>query len=442
MLLRPSLLCGRLGRSKFVSRNLCGTNYLSSKDDHHDSGADGNIKTPDSQEIKQKEAKARLDQLLESMTKESSAPVQTSKLQLAMPKLRERKPKDQQATRSMIEPEMLKAVGKVADTYTPQHREVKKKNLLDKLEAVAQETAENKAASFQREKLQDLLQSMNMESNRSPSERKMKLDFPDLIKGNTGTKERSMSSRIKDRKMKPELNEKMFEESTSKRGNKVSGKGKVMRTTIDEAEQTKSFKADKETTAQLNSILNTLQVDVSSAKKRTPAAPKLAPAKVDRLYNAEPIGIFAKATEGAASADLPVLHTWEKLYQRELELAISLPPANGFQQMIQWTKQGKMWHFPINNEQGLEVETDVGFHEHVFLEPHLDPWCPKRGPIRHFMELVTVGLSKNPYMTLETKLEHILWFRDFFDEHRNILVESGAMVEAAGSSSSPPRVSA
>lgn len=58
------------------------------------------------------------------------------------------------------EPEMLKAVDNVAHTYEPKLRETKKQNLLDKLEAVAVETAENKAASFQREKLQDLLESM------------------------------------------------------------------------------------------------------------------------------------------------------------------------------------------------------------------------------------------------------------------------------------------
>lgn len=56
------------------------------------------------------------------------------------------------------------------------------------------------------------------------------------------------------------------------------------------------------------------------------------------------------------------------------------------------------------------------------------------------MELVVVGLSKNPYMTLETKLGHIRWFREFFAEHHSILVDSGAMGDAV--SSSPPRVSA
>lgn len=35
---------------------------------------------------------------------------------------------------------------------------------------------------------------------------------------------------------------------------------------------------------------------------------------------------------------------------------------------------------------GLEEEEKIGFQEHMFLEHHLERWCPWRGPIRHFME--------------------------------------------------------
>jgi len=79
----------------------------------------------------------------------------------------------------------------------------------------------------------------------------------------------------------------------------------------------------------------------------------------------------------------------------------------------------------------LEEEAQVGFHEHIFLEPHLNPWCPKRGPIRHFMELVCIGLSKNPYLTVAQKKEHINWFRNYFSAKRSILVETGAIAESA-----------
>jgi small subunit ribosomal protein S31 len=71
------------------------------------------------------------------------------------------------------------------------------------------------------------------------------------------------------------------------------------------------------------------------------------------------------------------------------------------------------------------------FHQHVFLEHHLDPWCPTKGPVRHFMELVCVGLQKNPYITPQQKVEHIEWFRDYFssEEKKEILSLAGAIEE-------------
>jgi len=44
-----------------------------------------------------------------------------------------------------------------------------------------------------------------------------------------------------------------------------------------------------------------------------------------------------------------------------------------------------------------------------------------KGPIRHFMELVCVGLSKNPYLTAQEKKDHIFWFRDYFQAKKDIL---------------------
>jgi len=44
--------------------------------------------------------------------------------------------------------------------------------------------------------------------------------------------------------------------------------------------------------------------------------------------------------------------TWAALEQRELKQAITSPPSNYFEKMILWTDQGKLWKFPIDNEQG------------------------------------------------------------------------------------------
>lgn len=73
---------------------------------------------------------------------------------------------------------------------------------------------------------------------------------------------------------------------------------------------------------------------------------------------------------------------------------------------------------------GLEEEASVSFHEHVFLEQHLEEGFPRQGPVRHFMELVVTGLSKNPYLTVQQKKDHIFWFRDYFHQKADILQEA------------------
>lgn len=76
---------------------------------------------------------------------------------------------------------------------------------------------------------------------------------------------------------------------------------------------------------------------------------------------------------------------------------------------------------------GLEEEQSVSFAEHIFLDKHLEPWCPPKGPVRHFMELVCVGLSKNPYLTVQAKKEHIEWYKNYFTSKDALLREIGAI---------------
>lgn len=75
----------------------------------------------------------------------------------------------------------------------------------------------------------------------------------------------------------------------------------------------------------------------------------------------------------------------------------------------------------------MEEEQNVYFAEHVFLEKYLESWCPTKGPIRHFMELVCVGLSKNPYVSVQDKKEHIEWFQEYFNDKKQLLREIGAL---------------
>ncbi|XP_075055142.1 small ribosomal subunit protein mS31 [Mixophyes fleayi] len=113
---------------------------------------------------------------------------------------------------------------------------------------------------------------------------------------------------------------------------------------------------------------------------------------------------------------------WDLELATEIASICQLPPRNGFEEMIQWTKEGKLWTFPIDNEIGLDEEQKVEFHEHVFLDKYLEDF-PKQGPIRHFMELVICGLSKNPYFTVQQKKDHIDWYKDYFHQKEDLLRE-------------------
>lgn len=55
--------------------------------------------------------------------------------------------------------------------------------------------------------------------------------------------------------------------------------------------------------------------------------------------------------------------------------------------------------------------------DHVFLEPYWKQHkVPESKSVEHFMELVLTGLSKNPYMSVAKKREHIDWFANYFKE--------------------------
>ncbi|KAG8452779.1 hypothetical protein GDO86_004537 [Hymenochirus boettgeri] len=130
--------------------------------------------------------------------------------------------------------------------------------------------------------------------------------------------------------------------------------------------------------------------------------------------------VFADHEQPTGTESFPSL--WDVELANEIASSAEHPPKNGFEEMIEWTKEGKLWTFPIDNETGLDEEQKVEFHEHIFLDKYLEDF-PKHGPIRHFMELVVCGLSKNPYITVKQKQDHIAWFRDYFQQKEDILRE-------------------
>lgn len=91
--------------------------------------------------------------------------------------------------------------------------------------------------------------------------------------------------------------------------------------------------------------------------------------------------------------------------------------GNLLREVVNWNVLTVIVSFPLS---GLEIDGE--FYEHIFLDKHLADF-PKEGPIRHFMELVTCGLSKNPYLSVKQKVEHIQWFRDYFKEKEELLKE-------------------
>jgi len=75
---------------------------------------------------------------------------------------------------------------------------------------------------------------------------------------------------------------------------------------------------------------------------------------------------------------------------------------------------------------GLEEEEKVPFYEHVLLD-HLLEGFPQKGPVRQFMELVLIGLSNNPYITVDRKHATVEYYREYFNEKEDILRASGAL---------------
>lgn len=68
------------------------------------------------------------------------------------------------------------------------------------------------------------------------------------------------------------------------------------------------------------------------------------------VFSGQPIGIFESVESLKVEPDQ--LKTWTKLEQHELHLRMSMAPRNYFEKMAYWTEEGKVWHFPIDNEQG------------------------------------------------------------------------------------------
>lgn len=94
-------------------------------------------------------------------------------------------------------------------------------------------------------------------------------------------------------------------------------------------------------------------------------------------------------------------------------------PMNRLDELIRLTEQGKLWRFPIDNDQGLEAEKQVPFEEHVFFDSHLKDF-PQLQFVQSFMQTVTSGLARNPWMSVRRKHEVIKFYKDFFEQNKHL----------------------
>ncbi|XP_020643718.3 small ribosomal subunit protein mS31 isoform X1 [Pogona vitticeps] len=302
-----------------------------------------------------------------------------------------------------------------------------KKNLLKIISSMKVEI--NTAKRFQMMKVQknqnqtkDLQESKegrNMESTSSMFQKATE----DQAKSNVGIKPElveAASAVVSSLPFKKETTVSELLQILKKHNDLVSGRRNVSAPDISKI--VSSMKVQKEKSPQVTSRLSSLMLSDSDGQKyRTKKARKR------ELYSGRGLDIFtptaeakgALQTEGALQPVTPPT-LWDLELAEEIAAVYQQAPDNAFEEMIQWTKEGKLWEFPINNEAGFV--DDAEFHEHIFLEKYLDEF-PKEGPIRHFMELVTCGLSKNPYLSVKEKVEHIHWFRDYFKEKEELLKE-------------------
>uniref|UniRef100_A0A8C2WY43 Small ribosomal subunit protein mS31 n=1 Tax=Cyclopterus lumpus TaxID=8103 RepID=A0A8C2WY43_CYCLU len=96
-------------------------------------------------------------------------------------------------------------------------------------------------------------------------------------------------------------------------------------------------------------------------------------AELDRrnLFSGKRLNIFSPTTD-EAGVDLTLARPtlWDMDFANQLSLSTNQTPRNGLEEMIQWTKEGKiMLYFK---------EASVPFHEHIFLEETLGGgFCPQ-----------------------------------------------------------------
>ncbi|RNA33380.1 28S ribosomal mitochondrial [Brachionus plicatilis] len=143
--------------------------------------------------------------------------------------------------------------------------------------------------------------------------------------------------------------------------------------------------------------------------------------KFQSLTSGSGLSIFTEVKLTSKTVESPI---WSMHHDQELKQAQEILPLNGFEELIHLTNQGKLWKFPIDNEQDVdESDAQVPFHEHVFLDHYLEEF-PQIEPIQNFMTLALNGLSQNSFLSIKEKKEIIDWYKTYFNDKMDIIKEA------------------
>lgn len=108
----------------------------------------------------------------------------------------------------------------------------------------------------------------------------------------------------------------------------------------------------------------------------------------------------------------------------------------GYSKLLSLEKQGRLFTYPINSENFNwyddkipEKEKNVSWEEHIdFVEKNLAEFkfsgknSGSANQLYFFLEAVGQGLSKNPYMTLDEKLDDIARYVQYFVHKKEVLL--------------------
>ncbi|KAI0988578.1 hypothetical protein GJ496_011414 [Pomphorhynchus laevis] len=138
------------------------------------------------------------------------------------------------------------------------------------------------------------------------------------------------------------------------------------------------------------------------------------------LKSGQPLNIFNN--DKSPGEKYEQLAFWKAFDEYKIDILNKTKPNNSWEELIELTNEGKIWHFPINNEQGVDNDKLDSFDEHLlFNENELiqnDPWISKNSVVKELLELLILGLSRNHYMTVSEKQNHFNWFIDYLKSKR------------------------